>query len=312
MNWHQTIIEKTFRIVDRHGNDQPYKLWGSQVYPIDCFSRSLDDPMCEGHLVLKAASVGFTSGCLAFGMAEALTRENRTMALLTHSDDLSQLLLRRAKYYIKNAMAVKHPGIVFPEIIGDSKGELEFENGSLIYIGTAASNTDICRGNPINIFIGSECAFWKNPNLIPALIPRLSGFKVFESTANGAQGWFYTQFKAGELGEGIYRNYFIPWWKHHEYTVAGNVILDNKTEEEVELQEIYGIDDGRILWRRRMVKKLDNDTMRGLAGDEAFRQEYPSNWEEAFLKSGSPIFGPRVYNIVKETMMEPVFVGDFA
>lgn len=334
--FHVSIIEKLFSIVDRRGREVPYILWPHQkILAIRLAKTGLE----SGHLVLKAASMGISSFFLAIGMAEIMTKPDQTMVLLTHQEQLSELLLRRAKRFVRRVMEARDRlDIEFPSIIREPKEEIELSNGSLAYIGTAGSATDIGRGNPINVLICSEIAFYKDAGqLMRAILPRARhGLKIFESTANGTGGWFHHHCRTAMYGKGGYSFTFLPWMIHGEYTDdrkgRNPVKLNDKTEEELQIQEdaphivkqyvpeylqLMGLDefkltDGQLRWRRKVIEELDDDANEGISGEEAWKQEYPGTPDEAFLRSGSPVFGQRCYHMIEKTLCEPQFIGDVA
>ena len=283
----------------------PYTLWDHQRILLDRWVRF--GPKA-GHLNLKAASLGSSSLALAFGMVEIMSQPDKTLVLLAHEEGLAQTLLRRAKRFVEVAQESKTGYIDFPGYNRNRNDYIELENRSYAYIETAGSNNDPGRGNPINIFIGTEVAFWKNMGLFTALIPRLPGIKIFESTGNGASGWFYKQCCQCAIGKGTYHFTFVPWFVHHEYCVDGDVKLDDKTDDEFDLQNTFGITDGQLKWRREKIEEMDSGE--SVNGEDAFKQEYPTTWEEAFLRSGSPIFGYKVYNKIEQTIKDPIFQGD--
>ncbi len=75
---------------------------------------------------------------------------------------------------------------------------------------------------------------------------------------------------------------FIPWYVDPEYREE---VPDNfeRTPEEIELAEKYDLDDRQLMFRRRKIAQN---------GIDLFRQEYPSEPEEAFLTTGRPVFNP--------------------
>jgi len=312
VSFHAEVIENCFQIVNKKNRRVPYVLWPQQRVLMDLIAES---PKEEGHLILKAASIGISSLFLAWGIVEIMSQPDSTMVLITHQEQLSTLLLRRAKSFISRA--VRETDGFFPEVIREPKDEIELANGSLAYIGTAGSSTDIGRGNPISVLICSEIAFYKNAGqLMRAILPRARyGKKIFESTANGTGGWFHHQCRMGFNGKGKFKPIFVPWYIHPEYTEDKSkktIKLHDKTENEKDMQQYYCLTDGQVLWRRNMVMELDDDDQFGVSGEDSFKQEYPMSWEEAFLRSGSPIFGPRVYDIVSQTVCEPDFMGDIS
>jgi len=78
--------------------------------------------------------------------------------------------------------------------------------------------------------------------------------------------------------ESDYELVFIPWYWQKEYK---REIADMKlTEEELDLQNIYGLTDDQLAWRRNKIKELHTT---GVNGEDKFKQEYPCNAEEAFI-----------------------------
>ena len=75
---------------------------------------------------------------------------------------------------------------------------------------------------------------------------------------------------------------FIPWYVDPEYREE---VPENfeRTPEEIELAEKYDLDDEQLMFRRRKIAQN---------GIDLFRQEYPSEPEEAFLTTGRPVFNP--------------------
>jgi hypothetical protein len=95
-------------------------------------------------------------------------------------------------------------------------------------------------------------------------------------------GVFYDLWKGAVDGSNGYVPVFIPWHVNPEYreTVPKKF---QRTPEEEELAEKYSLDDGQLMFRRRKIAQN---------GIDLFRQEYPSEPEEAFLTTGRPVFNP--------------------
>ena len=306
-NFYSKIIENCFTIIDKTATEVPYSLYNHQKILLNRWASCGDN---AGHLNLKAASVGSSSLALAFGMARAMAVDNTVGVLWAHEETLAQKLLSRGKRFVEVAQKSKNPYMSFPGYNRNRTDFIELENRSKVYIETAGSSTDIGRGDPVNFFIGTEVAFWKKKGLLTAILPRLPGIKIFESTGNGTTGWFYKQCSNCLEGKGTYNFTFVPWFVHWEYTIFNKIIvLRDRTDEELDLQQTFKITDNQLQWRRNKIIEMDSGE--GVNGDDAFKQEFPSTPEEAFLRSGSPIFGHQVYSMIEKTLEEPKFVGDF-
>jgi len=249
-----------------------------------------------------------SSAFLAYAMVECMVKPDFLAVLITHEEDLAVFLVRRAKRFAERCIK---SGVFGIKLKGDSKEYVELNNRSMLFVLTAGSQRDVGRGQPVNLLIASEVAYWPNPTkTLTAILPRYKfATKIYESTANGAGGWFYTQCKKAFAGKSKYTRSFVPWFEHPEYTIPGATI-DNITEEEQDLKEDYGITDEQLAWRRETLEEMDNDPENEVQGEDAFKQEFPSYWQEAFLRSGSPVFGARVYRKVQATVKEPNYYGD--
>jgi hypothetical protein len=304
MGFHSEIIERCFQVESKQTAELiPYKLWPAQRDAIDTLENS---KMGDGHIWLKGASMGMSSCFLAYTMVECLTRENFKCVLITHEEQLAEFLIERAKNFIKLSQRYK---IFDTKIDGKAKDYLSFTNGSFLFIFTAGSQRDVGRGQPVNMLIADEVAFWSDAGkIMTAILPRYEyALKVFLSTANGAGGWFYRQFKASMKKEGAYNGHFEPWFRHPDNRIEE--IADRFTVDEREMMADYNLSPEQMSWRRLMISKLDDDPTIGVAGEDAFKQEYPTYWQEAFLKSGSPVFGPKIYAIIEKTIKKPAFVA---
>ena len=100
-----------------------------------------------------------------------------------------------------------------------------------------------------------------------------------ETTSAGPSGEFWKRYNDAMKGIGRYRAVFVPWTAQEEYTESGEFTPLAEAEEEGELseleyQELHGLSDGQMLWRRSKIHEL------GSTGK--FRQEYPIDVTEAF------------------------------
>jgi len=103
------------------------------------------------------------------------------------------------------------------------------------------------------------------------------GQVVLESTPNGAGGAFYQEWQEAE--ETGYIQHFLPWWMEKGYRLS-LLAPHNPTAQELELKELYGLDDEQLAYRR-----LQRSQCRG-----KFPQEYAETAEECFLLSGDCVF----------------------
>ncbi len=115
---------------------------------------------------------------------------------------------------------------------------------------------------------------------------------VNESTANGAGGWFHSNYKAAEAGTNGFRAHFFPWFDASEYALElepGEVIEPRTPHEEMLARK--GVKPEQLKWYRRKVTGTSQDKT---------DQEYPSDPETCFLASGRSFFDQAVTKVQLE------------
>lgn len=227
--------------------------------------------------------------------------------ILTHEDEATKNLFEMAvRFHEHNNPLVK------PSTGATNAKELLFDVLDSGYKVGTAGNKAVGRSSTVQFFHGSEVAFWPHADEhakgIMQAIPDMDGTEVFrESTANGVGNYFHQQWKAAERGETEYINVFIPWFWQDEYRKKGEI---KKTEDEIELAQIYGLDDEQLLWRRQKIIDLSAN---GADGEAAFKQEYPCSAAEAFQMTGKlGLITPKVVVKARNTKVNgsgPLVIG---
>ena len=224
-------------------------------------------------LVLK----GRQQGCSTYTEGrffQRVTHRRGTRAfILTHMDEATNNLFGMAKRFYEHCPEVVRPSLQF-----SNAKELVFDKLDSGYkVGTAGSK-GTGRGDTIQLFHGSEVAYWPNAatHVAGALqaVPDEPGTEIIlESTSAGRLGLFYDMCAAAMRGEGEYILVFIPWFWQPEYRkpVPEAFVA---TADEVAYQHAYGLDLEQIAWRRAKIVELN--------GVHNFRREYPATAEEAF------------------------------
>ena len=206
--------------------------------------------------------------------------------ILTHALDATNNLFKMAQRFYGNT-----PSLVRPVVSTNNSKELIFgELDSGYKLGTA-ENKSVGRSATIQLFHGSECAFWSNASEhakgIMQAVPDARGTEVIlESTANGVGNYFHQQWQKAEAGLSDFIAIFVPWFWQEEYTREADECTVNTAAEE-ELKAQYGLTDGQIAWRRYKIVDL---SVNGIDGEKAFNQEYPCNSNEAFQLTGEDTY----------------------
>lgn len=232
-------------------------------------------------LVLK----GRQQGCSTYVSGRYYKRTTWTKGvrtfILTHEDAATQNLFEMVNRYHE-----KCPPFVRPSTGAANAKELFFDALDSGYkVGTAGTK-GVGRSSTIQLFHGSEVAFWPNAETHAAgvlqAVPDAPGTEVIlESTANGVGNFFHQKWRDAENGQGDFIAIFVPWYWQEEYRKAPPDGL-TLTEEEREYQRLYGLDAEQMAWRRNKIAELKDAML--------FKQEYPATAAEAFQMSGHDSF----------------------
>ena len=255
---------------------------------------------------LKGRRQGFSTLVAARGYWRAILWDRQQIYILSHEMKSSSAL-----FEMVDRMQENNP---FPPAVGtDNAKELEFvKRGSTYAVATAGQKAG-GRGSSISFFHGSEAAWWTNapdhfassvqavdevrgqwgtlwtepekPLPFEKGVGTIEGWIIapseiwLETTSAGPTGEFYKRYMAAMKGEGRYRAVFVPWTVQPEYTEDGDFTPEEEPEEEggiseLEYQELHGLTDGQMLWRRAKIQELGSL--------DKFRQEYPVDVTEAF------------------------------
>jgi len=224
--------------------------------------------------------------------------------ILTHEDKATANLFDMVNRYHENC-----PTFVRPSTGAANAKELFFDKLDSGYQVGTAGNKAVGRSMTVQLFHGSEVAFWPNASQHAAgvlqAVPDIEGTEVIlESTANGVGNYYHQKWQEAERGQGDFIAIFVPWFWQDEYRKAvGTEFV--MTEEEQTYMLAYGLDMEQIAWRRNKITEL--------ADANLFKQEYPATAAEAFQMSGhdSYIKPELIVRARKNTVSEsgPLVIG---
>lgn len=227
-------------------------------------------------LVLKGRQMGISTYIGGrFYWRTTHARGNRTF-ILTHEQAATDNLFQMVERYHDNC-----PILLKPSTGASNAKELSFPLLDSGYqVGTAGSKA-VGRSNTLQMFHGSEVAFWPNAaghfaGVVQAVAEEPGTEIVLESTANGVGGEFHQRWQNAEGGIGDYIAIFVPWfWDEGYVRDADGFVPDDK---EIELAELHGLTLEQLAWRRNKIAELGDEML--------FMQEYPSTASEAFQMTG--------------------------
>jgi hypothetical protein len=278
----------------------------------------------RSNIVLKARQMGISTWVAGRFFLKTITQPGTLTMQVAHTQEAAEEIFRMVRRFydalpedlregvLRTSRASGH-SLVFAEL--DSEYRVE-----------SAGDANAGRGLTVQNLHLSEVARWPGDaratlaGLLACLPSQGSGGcgeVVLESTAQGAHGCFYEEWRSAEAN-GMVRHFF-PWWWEASYALApepgvgvqpdaglavqahaplAQVTSDESagtatcqaesksgvgeacSAEEQALIERYGLTAGQILFRRRLQKQF------GVLA----RQEYPESEDDCFLASGSCVF----------------------
>jgi len=277
---------KCLSIRSKLGVIKPFELNAAQKYIHNQLEMQKGQTGKVRALILK----GRQMGCSTYvgGRFYHRTTYNRGTQcfILTHALDATNNLYKMAQRFYENT-----PPLVRPQVSTNNSKELIFGRLDSGYkIGTA-ENKSVGRSSTIQLFHGSECAFWANASEhakgILQAVPDAPGTEIIlESTANGVGNYFHQMWQKAEAGMSDFIAIFVPWFWQPEYQ---REVCHGFTpsEYEISLKDNYGLTDEQLNWRRFKIVDL---SVNGQDGEKSFCQEYPCNANEAFQLTGENTF----------------------
>lgn len=207
----------------------------------------------EQTLCLKARQIGFTTLTMNFCLWMALFQPDYSIIILSRREEDAKAALQMAKLaYDQLDIELRER---LPKRIDNNASKMTFSNGSVIESHPAANNP--ARGRTASLMILDEWAFMPNPDDAWASIAPaadIGGKIIALSTANGWGNTFHRMWVGANAGDNKFTPIFFPW---------------------------------------SAVPERDQDWYEGQKRDMLpwqLAQEYPSSPEEAFIKSGNPVF----------------------
>lgn len=232
-------------------------------------------------LILKGRQVGISTYVGARYYWRVTHRRGTRVFILTHEQTATDTLFEMVARFHEHC-----PALLKPSTGAASAKELYFDRLDSGYeVGTAGTKA-VGRSKTVQLFHGSEVAFWPHAAThfagVVQAIPDIPGTEIIlESTANGVGGEFHERWQRAEAGEGDYIAIFLPWFWHDEYRrpIPEGFALD---DEEQAYADAHGLGLEQMAWRRAKIGELNDPLL--------FMQEYPATAAEAFQLTGHDAF----------------------
>lgn len=238
-------------------------------------------------LVLKGRQQGMSTMISGRFYHKVSLNRGLGVYILTHEQAATDNLFAMAERYHKNSP-------LQPEVGKSNAKELSFPklDGGYV-VGTAGVKAG-GRSRTIQLFHGSEVAFWPNDadqfsGVVQSVADEPGTEIILESTANGVTGEFHDRWQQAEAGVGEYIAIFVPWFwddgyrktPSHDFKLSSEKAHQDETMTEVEYADFHNLDDEQMYWRRMKIHEI---------GYVKFMQEYPGTADEAFQTTGHDSF----------------------
>jgi hypothetical protein len=204
-------------------------------------------------LTLKARQIGWTTLVAAHQFWLAFFHDDQNIIDLSRTERESVLLLKKTKYGFKHM-----PDWLLargPQSVVEHQQRMGFSNGS--QIASMPSASDPARGESASLVVVDEWAFLPNPEEAWASIEPVAdvgGRIIGLSTANGSGNFFHQLWVGATTGNNRFDSMFFPW----------------SASEDRDISWYESKKDSMLPWQ--------------------LAQEYPTSAEEAFVRSGNPVF----------------------
>lgn len=283
----KAFIEKFIKIKTKTSEIVDFKMNAPQtkLYNIIKEQAELNKPIRL--IILKSRQMGISTEIESLLFSNTILKFNVSTGIVTHDSSATANLFEMSKLMYQCL-----PDKLKPSLLKDNANELVFNNEEGTGLNSrikcmTAGNRKIGRSATFQYLHLSEYAFWPGDkkstfNGLIQCVPALPDtMVVIESTPQGYDD-FKDKWDKAVAGESDFIPVFFAWYEMPEYSMPYDGF--ELTEAEKEMMEMYNLSLDQLTWRRWCIKNnCDNDL-------DQFKQEYPSNPEEAFLSTGKCIF----------------------
>lgn len=273
--------ERCLKIRPKVGDIESFVFNRAQRY----IHQRLEDQLQRAGKVRALILKGRQQGCSTYVGARFYHKvtHNRGIRvfILTHHDTATQNLFEMVDRFHTHC-----PAPLRPVTGAANANELSFDKLDSGYkVGTAGTKS-AGRSSTIQLFHGSEVAFWQHTaehqaGILQAIPDAPGTESILESTGKGVGTYFHLEWQKAENGISDYIAIFVPWYWQDEYArpVPEGFVL---TPEEANYQGLYGLTLEQMAWRRNKIVELGDPML--------FNQEYPATAAEAFQTTGHDSF----------------------
>lgn len=243
------------------------------------------------NIILKARQLGISTFVSLLYLDRCLFNSNVSAGIIAHTKEDAEMLFRRVKFAYEN---------LTPELIAirsvnmDNARELQFNNGSLLRVGTSM------RGSTLQYLHISEhgkiCAKYpeKAREIATGSLNAIASgqYVIIESTAEGRSGAFYDMCKQAQAMQDAkqpltpldYKFFFFPWYREPTYKInPDGVPIPQDLRDyftSLEQNEKIILTPGQKAWyaKKYLTQSLD------------MKREYPATPQESFETANEGLY----------------------
>lgn len=322
------FIEDTYSIRTKEATYSKLVLNTSQAYVDRLQQESQDKGLYIRDVILKYRQWGCSTWCLAKAATKTVSRRNWRTLITAHHKERAKVMFRQFRTFMQQI-----PKELQPVFSSDNEKEIFLTDRNSSATISTAKTPEFVRGDMFNwwhmtevdYYIGEGGSLFTQLTAGLSMIPKFPGMGVvMESTANGVEGelyHFWMQMLEGKNEYG-FRPIFVNWKydrkcertlhehegeRQRDWEVV-KAERDNckechyhrkqwaksfATEELLERRRKYKLTWEQIIWYHWQC-------MTDLQGDwRKMGQEFPCDWEEAFIASGSPVWSLKLLEKLK-------------
>jgi len=197
----EAYASRCLKIRTKAGRVEPFEFNSAQLYLHEALERQKAETGKVRALILKGRQMGLSTYTGARFYHRCTHQRGVQVFILTHEQTATDNLFAMVDRYHQN----NNP-LVTPSTGAANAKELYFDRLDSGYsVGTAGAKA-VGRSKTIQLFHGSEVAFWPNAAShfagVVQAVPDLPGTEIIlESTANGIGGEFHQRWQQAENGE---------------------------------------------------------------------------------------------------------------
>jgi hypothetical protein len=226
--------------------------------------------------------------------------------ILTHEQAATDNMFAMAQRFHDGA-----PVFVKPRTKAANAKELAFADNDCSYSVGTAGTKGVGRSSTLQLFHGSEVAFWPNAEThidgaFQAIADVAGTERLLESTANGIGNVFQRRYAAAQRGDGDEEAIFIPWYWGEDYEREAPEGWFPPGEWEL-YQHNNSLTREQLYWA--FCKNRDMASALGEPDDKPcwkFMQEFPASADEAFQTAGNSFIPSPAVAVARKNKIPPI------